>query len=101
MPESESASAMIMAVISGTVDFICTDMPTAMGACSTYDGLVILDFTGSGDDFAVDAGDINIGISVTKGNSSLKDAMDAVLADLTADHFNIIMNHAISVQPEI
>ena len=68
MPESESASAMIMAVVSGTVDFICTDMPTAMGACSTYDGLVILDFTGSNDDFAVDAGDINIGISVTKGN---------------------------------
>ena len=30
-----------------------------------------------------------------------KDAMDAVLADLTAEHFNIIMNHAISVQPEI
>ena len=101
MPESESASAMIMAVVSGTVDFICTDMPTAMGASSTYDGLVILDFTGSGDDFAVDAGDINIGISVIKGNTALKDAMDAVLADLTADHFNIIMNHAISVQPEI
>ena len=101
MPESESAPAMIMAVASGTVDFICTDMPTAMGACSTYDGLVILDFTGSGDDFAVDAGDINIGISVVKGNTALKDAMDDVLADLTADHFNIIMNHAISVQPEI
>ena len=101
MPESESASAMIMAVVSGTVDFICTDMPTAMGACSTYEGLVILDFTGSGDDFAVDAGDINIGISVVKGNSALKDAMDAVLADLTAEHFNIIMNHSISVQPEI
>ena len=101
MPEAADAPAMIMAVASGTVDFICTDMPTAMGACSTYDGLVILDFTGSGDDFAVEDSDINIGISVSKGNSALKDAMDAVLADLTADHFNIIMNHAISVQPEI
>ena len=36
-----------------------------------------------------------------KGNSALKDAMDTVLADLTAEHFNLIMNHAISVQPEI
>ena len=62
---------------------------------------MILDFTGSDDDFAVDAGDINIGISVVKGNSALKDAMDTVLADLTADHFNLIMNYAISVQPEI
>ena len=101
MPEAADAPAMIMAVASGTVDFICTDMPTAMGACSTYDGLVILDFAGSGDDFSVEDSDINIGISVVKGNSGLKDAMDAVLADLTAEHFNIIMNHAISVQPEI
>ena len=101
MPEAADAPAMIMAVASGTVDFICTDMPTAMGACSTYDGLVILDFAGSGDDFAVEDSDINIGISVVKGNSALKDAMDAVLADLTAEHFNIIMNYAISAQPEI
>ena len=35
MAQSESAPAMIMAVESGTVDFICTDMPTAMGACAT------------------------------------------------------------------
>ena len=27
--------------------YICTDMPTAMGACATYDNLVILDFSGS------------------------------------------------------
>ena len=101
MTEAETAPAMIMAVTTGTVDFICTDMPTAMGACATYDNLVILDFTGSGDDFQVDEGEINIGISVLKGNSGLKDAMDTVLSALNADHFNAIMNYAISVQPEI
>lgn len=101
MPEAETSSAMIMAITSGTVDFICTDMPTAMGACATYDNLVILDFTGTDDDFQVSAGEINIGISVVKGNAQLKDAMDAVLADLTADHFNALMNMAISVQPAI
>jgi len=101
MPEAETSSAMIMAITSGTVDFICTDMPTAMGACATYDNLMILDFTGSGDDFQVDEGEINIGISVIKGNTELKDAMDAVLADLTADHFNALMNLAIASQPTI
>ena len=101
MPASETAPAMIMAVTSGTVDYICTDMPTAMGACATYDNLVILDFTGSNDNFLVDDGEINIGISVVKGNTFLLDAMNKVLSGMTAEDFNTIMNDAIAVQPEI
>ena len=101
MPASETAPAMIMAVTSGTVDYICTDMPTAMGACATYDNLTILDFTNTDDDFEVDQGEINIGISVVKGNSFLLDAMNAVLSEMTVEDFNNTMNEAISVQPEI
>ena len=101
MPASETAPAMIMAVTSGTVDYICTDMPTAMGACATYDNLVILDFTGSDDNFQVDEGEINIGISVVKGNSFLLDAMNKVLGEMNVDMFNTIMDEAIAVQPEI
>ena len=101
MPASETAPAMIMAVTSGTVDYICTDMPTAMGACATYDNLVILDFSGTEDDFEVDQGEINIGISVVKGNTFLLDAMNAVLAEMTVEDFNNTMNDAILVQPEI
>ena len=101
MPASETAPAMIMAATSGTVDYICTDMPTAMGACATYDNLVILDFTGTDDDFEVDEGEINIGISVVKGNTFLLDAMNAVLNEMTVDDFNNIMNEAIDVQPKI
>ena len=101
MPASETAPAMIMAVTSGTVDYICTDMPTAMGACATYDNLVILDFSGTDDDFEVDEGEINIGISVVKGNSFLLDAMNAVLGEMSVEDFNNLMNEAISVQPEI
>ena len=101
MPASETAPAMIMAVTSGTVDYICTDMPTAMGACATYDNLTILDFTNTDDNFEVDAGEINIGISVVKGNTFLLDAMNAVLAEMTVEDFNNTMNEAISVQPEI
>ena len=101
MPASETAPAMIMAVTSKTVDYICTDMPTAMGACATYDNLVILDFTDSDDNFEVDEGEINIGISVVKGNTYLLDAMNAVLNEMSVDDFNNTMNEAISVQPEI
>ena len=101
MPASETAPAMIMAATSGTVDYICTDMPTAMGACATYDNLVILDFSNTEDNFEVDQGEINIGISVVKGNTFLLDAMNAVLAEMTVEDFNNTMNEAILVQPEI
>ena len=100
--QAETAPAMIMAVESGTVDFICTDMPTAMGACATYDDLTILDFSNNeSDNFKVDEGEINIGISVEKGNTALKDAMNDVLSPMTAEDFNQIMQEAIAIQPEI
>lgn len=101
MPASETAPAMVMAVESGTVDFICTDLPTAMGACATYPDLVILDFTGSEDNFSVSEEEINIGLSVRKGNTTLLEAANKVLADMTEEDFNTLMNEAISVQPEI
>ena len=98
---AETANAMIMAVAESRVDFICTDMPTAMGACATYDNLMILDFSSTDDDFAASEGDINIGISVKLGNTALKDMMDEVLKEMTVEDFNNLMNDAIAVQPEI
>ncbi|MGI5955011.1 transporter substrate-binding domain-containing protein [uncultured Oscillibacter sp.] len=96
---AETAPAMLMALETGTVDFICTDMPTAMGAVSAYPDMKILDFSGSDDNFQVDEGDINIGISVMKGNTELKDAIDSVLSTMTADDFNAMMDEAIAIQP--
>ena len=81
---------------------ITTDIPTAMGACSTYDDLTILDFSNNAEDnFDVSEGDINIGISVVKGNTTLLDAMNAVLSGMTVEDMNQIMNEAIAVQPAI
>ena len=96
---AETAPAMLMALETGTVDFICTDMPTAMGAVAAYPDMVILDFTDSDDNFEADEGDINIGVSVMKGNTQLKDAIDTVLSALNADQFNAIMDQAIAIQP--
>ena len=96
---TESAPAMLMAVESGTVDFVCTDMPTAQGAVIAYPDLVILDFAGSDDDFQVSEEEINIGISVQKGNTALVDAINSYLSDKTADDFNELMQEAIKIQP--
>ena len=96
---AESAPAMLMAVASGTVDFVCTDMPTAQGALIAYPDLVILDFSGSEDNFQVSDEEINIGISVKKGNTALVDAINGYLDGQTADDFNTLMKEAIRIQP--
>ena len=96
---AESAPAMLMALETGAVDFVCTDMPTAQGALVAYPDMVILDFAGSDDDFDVSDEDVNIGISIMKGNTTLLDALNGVLKDMTADDFNKLMAEAIAVQP--
>lgn len=96
---AETAPAMLMALETDQVDFICTDMPTAMGAVAAYPDMKILDFSDSEDGFTVDEGEINIGISVQKGNTALVDAINSVLNTMTADDFNDLMNEAIAVQP--
>ena len=96
---AESAPAMLMALETGAVDFVCTDMPTAQGALVAYPDMVILDFSDAEDNFQVSDEEINIGISVKKGNSTLKTAMDNVLSKMTADDFNALMADAIAVQP--
>lgn len=96
---SESAPAMLMALETGAVDFVCTDMPTAQGALIAYPDLVLLDFGGTDDDFMVSDEDINIGISLKKDNAVLKDALDSVLSTMTAGDFNALMAEAIAIQP--
>lgn len=96
---AESAPAMLMAVASGTVDFVCTDKPTAKGALIAYPDLVMLDFEGSGNDFNVPQELIDIGVSVRKGNTALKNAIDAYLKDKNADDFNALMDEAIKIMP--
>ncbi len=96
---AESAPAMLMALETGSVDFVCTDMPTAQGALVAYPDMTILNFADSGDDFKVSDEDVNIGISVRKGNTTLKDDLNKVLSTMNADDFNTLMAKAISVQP--
>ena len=100
---AETAPAMLMALETGTVDFICTDMPTAQGAVAAYPGMKILDFSGTDGDFQfseqVRAENVNIGVSVMKGNTVLKNAIDKVLGEMTVEDFNEMMQYAISIQP--
>ncbi len=100
---AETAPAMLMALETDMVDFICTDMPTAQGAVAAYPDMTILDFSGTSGDFQFTdeerAENVNIGISLMKGNTTLRDLINSVLSTMTADDFNALMAQAISVQP--
>ena len=103
---ADTAPAMIMALQTGTVDFVCTDLPTAMGAAAMDPNLVILNFSGTEGDFQFAdeqerAENVNIGISVLKGNTTLLDAMNGVLSSMSEADFNALMEQAIAIQPDI
>ena len=95
----ETAPAMLVALESGNVDLVVTDMPTAMAATAVYSDMKILDFTGTDDNFKVSDEDVNLGISVKKGNTELLDGINSVLATLTTADFESMMKEAIAVQP--
>ena len=99
LPAQESAPAMLVALSSGRVDLVCTDMPTGQAALVAYPQMRLLDFSGSDDDFQVSQEEINIGISVRKGNTELVDGINSVLETLTVDDFNRMMDEAIAAQP--
>ncbi len=100
---AETAPAMLMALETGMVDFVCTDMPTAQGAVAAYPDMVILDFSGTDGDFQFTeeerAENVNIGVSLMKGNTVLREAIDSVLSEMTVEDFNELMAYAISIQP--
>ena len=103
---AETAPSMIMALTTGQVDYICTDVPTATAAAQKDPNLVILNFAGTEGDFQFAteeerAENVNIGISVQKGNTTLMEAIDGILGQMDSDDFDAIMAYAISVQPEI
>lgn len=99
LPAQESAPAMLVALNSGRCGLVVTDMPTAMAACVAYPNFTLLDFSGSQDDFQVSEEEINIGVSLQKGNTELLNAINGVLAGLTVSDFTSMMDQAIAVQP--
>ena len=95
----ETAPAMLVALNSGACDVVVTDRPTAQAALVAYPDFTLLDFGGGENDFQVSQEDINIGISMKKGNTALRDAINEVLSGMTADDYNNLMDEAIAAQP--
>lgn len=94
-----SAPDMLMSLNAGKCDLVVTDEPTGKGALVAYPDFVMLEFGGGEGDFKVTDADTNIGISIKKGNTELKEALDSVLAKMTKEDFSNMMDEAIKAQP--
>lgn len=99
LPAMDTTSAMLVALQSKKCDVIVTDEPTALAAVSVYPDMKMLDFTGGDDNFQVSDEEVNIGISVKKGNTELVDMLNDALSTLTPDDYKSMMADAIAVQP--
>lgn len=93
----ESVPGMTVALQSGKCDVLVLDMPAAMAAVAADPTLTIL--TLDDEPFIVSDEDVNIGISVQKGNEELLEQINAALEGLTVEDFETMMDEAIAVQP--
>lgn len=94
-----NAPDMLMSLNADKCDLVVTDQPTGKGALIAYPDFKLIEFGGGENDFQVTDEDINIGISLKKGNTELKEAIDSVLSKMTKEDFSKMMDEAISVQP--
>lgn len=99
LPAQESAPAMLVALDADKCDIVVTDQPTGLAATVAYPEFTMLDFSGTDGEFQVSDEEINIGISLQKGNTELLEKINGVLATMTEDDYVEMMNEAIAVQP--
>jgi putative lysine transport system substrate-binding protein len=99
LPAQESAPQMLVALDADKCDIVVTDMPTGQAALIAYPEFTLLDFSDTDGAFEVSDEEINIGISMQKGNTELLDAINGVLDEMTVEDYEEMMNEAISVQP--
>ncbi len=93
----DTVPGVIVSLTSGKSDAVVVDRPTAIAAQSTNPDIVILDL--SDGDFAVEPGDVNMGIGVKKGNEELLNTINAVVSAIQDEDRQAMMEEAVSRQP--
>lgn len=94
----ENFPAMIVALNSGKIDGYVSERPGAMAAETANPNLKYITFEkGKGFDYSNEEVDVAIGLK--KGNTDLKDQVDKILAGITEEQRQEIMEGAIKNQP--
>ena len=97
MPAMETFPTMIVAVSSGAIDGYVADRPGAVSATSANADLTYITF-GEGQGFTVSPDDAQIAVGVKQG-SPLKAQINEILAGISAEERNAIMDAVVLDQP--
>lgn len=94
-PASDNFPAMRVALESGVIDGYVSERPEGISASSANDKFAMVEFT---DGFKADEEETAVAVGLKKG-SELTDKINAILADISEDERQSIMDAAIKNQP--
>ncbi|HIU15867.1 MAG TPA: transporter substrate-binding domain-containing protein [Candidatus Ventricola intestinavium] len=96
-PAMETFPAMMVAVTAGAIDGYIADRPGAVSAITSNPELTYVSFE-EGNGFEISADDSQIAVGVQKG-SELAGQINAILAEITEEERNAIMDAVVAAQP--
>lgn len=92
----DNFSAIRVALESGVIDAYVTERPEAVSASAANEKFTFVELT---DGFETSPDDTAIAVGIKKGNEDLVDRINAILAEITAEDQQSIMDQAILNQP--
>lgn len=94
----DTFSSMVAAVHAGKIDGFTCDMPSAKSILMSNPDLKIIDFAG-GTGFEVSNEETDLGIPCQKGNTELVEKINEVLAGISQEERDAMMDDAVAAQP--
>lgn len=94
----ESFPAMIVALESGKIDGYISERPGAVSAMESNSNLMFIEFA-DGKGFETSPDDVAVAVSVAKGQEDLVAAINKILAGISEDARQTLMNAAVKNQP--
>ena len=94
----DTFASMVAAIHAGKIDGFTCDKPSAMSVLMSNPDLKIIDFEG-GTGFEVSNEETDLGIPCQKGNTELVEKINEVLAGISQEGRDAMMNQAVASQP--
>lgn len=94
----DTFASMVAAVHAGKIDGFTCDMPSAKSILMSNPDLKIIDFEG-GTGFEVSNEETDLGIPCQKGNTELVEKINGVLAGISQEERDAMMDEAVAAQP--
>lgn len=100
LPALADVPTMLVSITSGKCEVLTCDKPTALAAIHAYPELKIIDFA-DGKGFTAGDDETHVCGALAKNNTALKEKIDAVLAGISDDDRESMMDWAIQHQPSM